>query len=182
MKKKSAINATAVLPFSAKDGKAGNSDFFPASLSTDPIPAMKSLLRRNRSGAAFTLVEVVLALGIVSMAIVPMMGLLTVGLNTFHDAVNTTTETEITQQVAHDIQLGSFTNTAASYYFTADGVATNSGAAYYYASVHSPTKLTVPGGDAQSITNTMTFVISVWCKSAPKITNAVPIYVANTGQ
>ncbi len=142
---------------------------------------MRSSFPRARFGAAFTLVEVVLSLGIVSMAIVPMMGLLTVGLNTFHDAVNTTTEIEITQQVAHDIQLGSFTNAASSYYFTSDGVATNSAAAFYYASVLPPAKLTVPGGDPQSATNTMTFVISVWCQNAPKVTNAVPIYVANTG-
>jgi len=135
---------------------------------------------------AFTLVEVVLALGVASFGLISMLGLLTIGLKTFHDAINTTTEAEITQQIANQLELANYstisTNTTSTYYyFTQEGIATNADSAIYSAAVSAPVKLTVPGGNSAYSTNTLTFIISIRCKSSPQVTNAIPFHIANNG-
>jgi uncharacterized protein (TIGR02598 family) len=134
---------------------------------------------------AFTLVEVVLALGVASFGLISMIGLLGVGLKTFHDAISTTTEAEITQQLANQLQLASYSGMTNSgptnYYFTQEGIATNANNAVYSATVSAPARLTVPGADTSYPTNILTFTISIWSKSSPQITNAIPIHIANNG-
>jgi uncharacterized protein (TIGR02598 family) len=134
---------------------------------------------------AFTLVDVVLALAVVSFGMISMLGLLTAGLQTFHDAINATTEAEITQQLANQLQLASYanltTNGASTNYFTQEGVLTNATSYVYEATVSPPAKLTVPGGSTSYPTNTLTFIISVWSKSSPQVTNATPVQIANNG-
>ncbi len=135
---------------------------------------------------AFTLVEVVLALGVASFALLSMMGLLTVGLADFHDAMNASTETQIAQQLASQIELSDFSvasnQAAGTYYFTDEGLATNAAGAVYSATVSAPAKLYVPGEPANSSsTNTLTFLISISCKSSPQTTNVIPIQIANNG-
>ena len=145
--------------------------------------AARRPFRRGRSG--FTLVEVVLALGMVTTALVPMVGLLAVGLGTFHDAINATTEAQILQQIAGQIEVGSFSAAAnqatTHYYFTPEGVSTDASSAFYYADVPPPGKLAVPGASANASGNTLTYVISIWCKNAPRTVHACPLYVANAG-
>jgi uncharacterized protein (TIGR02598 family) len=145
----------------------------------------KSRTMRLSDMRAFTLVEVVLAMGVVSFAMISMLGLLTAGLVTFHDAINATTEAEITQQLANQLELANYssiTNSGVSnYYFTMEGIPTNAASAVYLATVSAPAKLTVPGGSATYPTNTLTFVISIWSKSSPQVTNAIPIQIANNG-
>jgi len=147
------------------------------------FPQLKK--RAGFRARAFTLVEVVLALGVASFGLISMLGLLGIGLKNYHDAINTTTEAEITQQIANQLELASYsviaTNTATTYYFTQEGVATNAAGAIYSASVSAPAKLTVPGGNSASSTNTLTFTISIWSKSSPQVTNAIPIHIANNG-
>jgi len=153
------------------------------------MKTLYSSKRRHHSRhRAFTLVEVVLALGVASFGLISMLGLLSVGLKTFHDAINATTEAEITQQLANQLRLASFSSvqgvtTPSTYYFNQEGVATNASSAIYFASVNPPSKLAVPGGSsvATTQTNTLTFVISVWSKSSPQATNATPIHIANNG-
>jgi len=153
------------------------------------VDAMKVLLPlRKKAGAplrAFTLVEVVLAMGVVSFAMISMMGLLTMGLKTYHDAINATTESEITQQLANQLELAKYssisTSTTSNYYFTQEGISTNAANAIYSATVSAPAKLNVPGGSASFPTNTLTFIISISSKSSPQVTNAIPIHIANNG-
>jgi uncharacterized protein (TIGR02598 family) len=142
---------------------------------------------RKKAGAAqraFSLVEVVLALGVASFGLISMLGLLTVGLKTYHDAISETTETEIAQQMANQLQLAAYsviaTNTANVSYFTQEGQATNAAAAVYCASVSAPASLAVRGALSSS-TNTLTFIISIWSKNSPQTTNAIPIQIANNG-
>jgi len=150
------------------------------------------LLRTRSRGAvserAFTLVEVVLALGVASFGLIAMMGLLTVGLKTFHDTISQTTETEIAQQMANQLQLANFSSVSAqgastNYGFTQEGLLTNTANALYFAKVSAPSVFTVPGGSTSSTlsTNTLTFVISIWCVSSPQTTNAISIQIANNG-
>ncbi len=64
----------------------------------------------------FSLVEVIMALGIVGFAAVTMMALVPVGLKSLRNSINQTVESQIGQQISADIlqtpfsQVGSFTN------------------------------------------------------------------------
>jgi uncharacterized protein (TIGR02598 family) len=140
------------------------------------------------SRRAFTLVEVVLALGVTSFGLISMLGLLTVGLKTFHDTMSVTTETEIAQQMANQLELANYSSLSSqpastNYCFTQEGLLTNATSAVYFAKVSAPTLLTIPGGSTSSTvnTNTLTFVISIWCVNSPQTTNAIAIQIANNG-
>jgi len=58
--------------------------------------------------AAFSLVEVVLSLGIVSFAFVGLLGLLPIGLNTFNNSIDATVESQIAQGVLAEVKQAKF--------------------------------------------------------------------------
>ena len=67
-----------------------------------------SLRGRRRRRQAFTLVEVVLALGIVAFAVIPAVVLLPVGLNVHRSAINLTVGSQIVQRVTADLEQANF--------------------------------------------------------------------------
>lgn len=85
--------------------------------------------RRRRS--AFTLVETALALGIVAFAMIPLLGLLPIGLQMSHNASDLTLSAQIAQRLAGMIQQAGYSSFQASsgtpgpadvyYYFDAEG-------------------------------------------------------------
>jgi uncharacterized protein (TIGR02598 family) len=81
----------------------------------------KSSLRRH----AFTLVEVVMSLGIVSFAMVGLFGMQPVGLNAFRGAISQTVEAQIVQAIGNEILLTGFSNLSsldgASYAYDGEG-------------------------------------------------------------
>lgn len=81
---------------------------------SSPFPSVTSHLQREFSGAgaaklvnraAFSLVDVVLALGICSFALMAIVGMIPVGLSTFRDAMNTTAQSQIVQSLASEVLL-----------------------------------------------------------------------------
>ena len=56
----------------------------------------------------FSLIEVVLAVGVAAFALVALMGLLPVGLATFKSTMNTAVGTQISQRVFNDLQVSDF--------------------------------------------------------------------------
>lgn len=70
--------------------------------------------RANRlyflSKGGFSLVEVVLAVGVAAFALVALMGLLPVGLATFKSTMNSAVGTQISQRVFNDLQVSDFSN------------------------------------------------------------------------
>lgn len=85
--------------------------------------------RRSRCGAnvtvcveAFSLVEVVLALGIVSFGLLTLLGLMSVGMMTLHQAIQQTIETQIVQSIKSQALLTSYTSLTNNF----------SGAVFYY--------------------------------------------------
>ena len=66
----------------------------------------------RRSPAAtrmgFSLIEVILAIGVIAIAIVPMFGLLPAGLNTFRKTMDNTVSAQIAQQVMGEMQQTDF--------------------------------------------------------------------------
>jgi len=89
---------------------------------------------RSRTKRGFTLTEVVLALGIVAFAFLPVLGLLPVGLDTSRQAIDATVESQIVQGLSSKAiqadfsNLGTFTN---SFYFDYQGNSTTETNAIY---------------------------------------------------
>ncbi len=78
---------------------------------------MKNTLLRN-SIRAFSLVEIVISVGIVSFAFVALMGMIPVGLSTFENSIDATMEAQISQRLFSEAQQANFSNLTA---LTADG-------------------------------------------------------------
>ena len=64
----------------------------------------------NRFSLGFSLVEVALALGILSFSLLTILGLTSVGLRTFRDAIDATTSSQIIQTIAGEARLTAYTN------------------------------------------------------------------------
>jgi len=105
---------------------------------------MKSLspvdLRSSNGG--FSLVEIVLAIGITSFALIATLGLLPVGLNTLRESSTQTAAANISQYIRGELQQISFNPgtsfnvqnlNSATYYFTREGVKTDANSGYYLA-------------------------------------------------
>ncbi len=101
--------------------------------------------------AGFSLVEVVLAVGIVAVAFVPLLGLMPIGLSTSRQAIDTTIEAEIVQQMTSQAQETNFSaltglNSNAVVCFDGNGNITTSSGALYKASFSIPTTPANPSG------------------------------------
>jgi len=65
-------------------------------------------LKARKRQAAFSLVEIAMALGIVSFAFISVLGLLPVGLSTFRKAINASIGSQIVQKVINEAQQTDF--------------------------------------------------------------------------
>jgi hypothetical protein len=74
-----------------------------------------SLKIRRRRQAAFSLVEVVLAIGIVAFAFVGVFGLIPTGLNSFHQSIDISVCSEIAQHVINDAQQSDWSDLITDY-------------------------------------------------------------------
>jgi uncharacterized protein (TIGR02598 family) len=64
---------------------------------------------------AFTLVETTIAMGIVAFAMVPILGLVPMGLSTFRNAISVTAEAQIVQGLSNEILLTDYELVASKY-------------------------------------------------------------------
>jgi uncharacterized protein (TIGR02598 family) len=117
---------------------------------------MNPLSFRGRGG--FSLIEVALALGIVSFALIPVMSMLPVGLATIQGSMNQTVTTSIAQQLRGELQEASFSSlqtlTTTPYYYTVEGIATvSSDPNAYYKVTFAVSNTTIPGGGSFDNTN-----------------------------
>jgi uncharacterized protein (TIGR02598 family) len=113
---------------------------------------------------AFSLIEITMAIGIISFAFIALIGLIPVGLTTFHKAMDVSTNSRIVQQVVTDLQQGtktlSPTTTPPALYFDNDGdrQAARTTSTLYDVNtiIQSPSSL--PGG---TTTNLVTVVVEI---------------------
>ncbi len=71
---------------------------------------------------AFSLVEIVIALGIATFALVLLLALLPAGVNNFRQTINVTMASQISQRVFNDLQIGDFDNiTSTNRFFDEQG-------------------------------------------------------------
>ena len=107
--------------------------------------------RVGRFGSlGFSLVEVVIAIGTLSFAMVPLVGMLPIGLNTFRDSINRSVSTQIAQRIMNEAQQTGFKNLTSlqvNRYFTDEGDETTetSPNRIYVARTDIITQVAVPG-------------------------------------
>jgi uncharacterized protein (TIGR02598 family) len=96
---------------------------------TKKISNSTSSRGRGASSSGFTLIEVVLALGIAATALVSLFGLLPTGLKTFRNTVNTAVSSQIAERAFNDIQVANWSDVqSTNRYFDEQGnELTNSG-------------------------------------------------------
>lgn len=106
---------------------------------------------RKESPRAFTLIETVLAIGIVSFALVGIMGLLPCGLQVFRKAMDTTLESQMVQHLSGKISQTPYEDLSLlqgqNFWFDDSGnfVAENSADGIYQATVTVNPQTTLPG-------------------------------------
>lgn len=124
-------------------------------------------LCRSCGNSGFSLVEVVLAMGIIAVAFIPLMGLLPIGLNTSQQAIDTTVQAQILQQMTGLAQEAGWSNlstlckaSAPPTYFDANGtIVSLPSAAVYTAAFSTPTNTVLPGGSTTTALDAVTIYI-----------------------
>lgn len=141
---------------------------------------------------AFSLVEVVLALGVVSFAFVGVLGLMPVGLKSFRTAMETNMQSLLSQRVAGeaqrsrfaDLKAGDFSSLNFPQYFDDQGspVAgpSDPGCLYTVDIASSPSQVKLPGSTAAN-TDLLSLNFSIKKKTDSTRTNYFSVIVANTG-
>lgn len=135
---------------------------------------MRKELRRIR---AFSLVEVVLAIGVVSFAMIAVLGALPVGLKSSQESRGQVTTANIARQLKGELQQLSFDHTSSDgitvenlgdnpFYYSLEGNRSDAGSAYYEAAfsvtnVSVPGQLTIDPANARNITVTLSYPVNV---------------------
>ena len=148
----------------------------------------KAILRDSFSqkNRGFSLVEVTLALGLVSFAVITIMGLLPTGLSTLRQAMNQTVEAQIVRTIGAQSVIAPFTNLASLSYFDNEGLPSTPANAYYTVNV-TPSAPVFPGvANAGVMTNSLTAlriqIVARQNPAAPGKTNFYTLEVANAGK
>jgi len=119
-------------------------------------------VRGSLRGAAFSLVEIVLAIGIVSFALLGMMGLVSVSFQSERSSASDTDLAALSQQVFSSLRSRPFTNLSdTNYFFDADGsLTTNSAGAVYECAVTMAADPSLPAGSFKNARLQFTWPVS----------------------
>lgn len=120
------------------------------------MPTLSRRVRSNRRTKAFSLVEVVLAIGVVSFAMMAMLGTLPVGLKSVRESRGQVTTANIVRQLQGELQQLSFKADSTddfsvekledkSFFFSLDGTRMEETAGPYYKASFSVNGVTAPG-------------------------------------
>lgn len=145
------------------------------------------------------MVEVVLALGIMSFALMGIVGLLPVGLSQFRKAIDTTVQAQIVQDATNMIQRTPFADidsfgtagNPAVYYYDHEGIRSNEADHVYTATIGAvsdsalngmlhPT-WNVAGAPGKVVANVKAVRIVIKNRSFPDYSQTATTYVANAG-
>jgi uncharacterized protein (TIGR02598 family) len=150
---------------------------------------------------AFSLVEVVIALGVTSFALLSMVALIPMGLIQAREASDTTTESQIVQYARNEIEMTPFTNlsawSATTSYYDNQGLPTTKGSVeQIYTVNYAVTNVSMStGGNStanamflntgpnSTSTNAMVVQVNIVNRTVPgaAATNIFPIVVPNAG-
>lgn len=141
-------------------------------------PTCRPRRRPEFSAKAFSLVEVVLAIGIVSFAMVSILGLIPVGLHTFRNAMDLSVEAGIAQKLVADVQRTDFQNLqSTNFTFDDQGIEVAPAGAIFTAQVAPPQALSADG-IMQSNAAAWTVLIKISNRMNPSQTNSYPVFVS----
>lgn len=137
--------------------------------------------------AGFSLVEVTIALGLLSFAAVAIIGILPVGLTSIRQSMNQTVEAQIVRSIAAQSVTASFTNLARTAYYDTDGQSLESASGAYYTASITTAPSVYPGSQSSpTITNSLvSLTIELIARQDPAgvgTTNTYAIQVANAGK
>ena len=135
---------------------------------------------------AFSLVEVCLALGIVSFAFLSIMGLTFIGFSGFQKAIGTTMETQIAQRLATQLRQTDFSELmaggASTRHFDIEGLPVSAGEAVFTVTIDAPKHVALPqGGDMDESPNLVLVSFRITKRGSTTTPNAYQVYVANAG-
>lgn len=140
-----------------------------------------------KSSPGFSLVEVTIALGLVSFSLVGLMGMLPVGLSSFREAMEIQTQTRIAQQIAAELQLTPFQTisdgtfqTEFPRFYNDEGTSVTAAESVYTVTAAAPGSLELPGG--QGNPNTLLLTFGIGKKTAPDRDEAFSLIASNTGR
>lgn len=137
------------------------------------------------SKQGFSLIEVVLALGVVSFAMVSLLALIPVGLASFKKAMSLTVEAQIVQRMSSEIGLRQYSQLASSTnFFDVQGTPTTSATDRVYTAALSFTNglSNVKSADSLGVTTASVASIDIRSTVNPNQVRHYTIIVANNGQ
>jgi len=122
--------------------------------------------KSQKASVAFSLIEVVMALGIVAFSLTALIGLLPIGLSLFKQAMDTSVLSRIVQQVSGDLQQADFDaisqSTPEVLYFDEQGMETTSAnAAIYWVKVSIFSDAALPGSAQSSSPDLLRIVVQL---------------------
>jgi len=145
---------------------------------------MNTKYGRRRCEQAFSLVEVVLALSIMSFACVTLIGLLATGLFSVHRATTETVQAQIVQAVINNAQVHTYTTPySTNLYFDDEGTSLKSTDTWLYAATVTNQVANVPNGVSFSYAtaDAQLLQVQVVSKASPTSTNTFYLIWPNTG-
>jgi len=143
-------------------------------------------LPRGKSdrAAAFTLIEVTIAIGIASFAILSMLGVMVVGLKTLRGAIDTTVQAQITQELVATLKQADFsTITNASSWnriYDDRGVVATTDATKLYSTAVQISNVTLAGGTVNP--NLVKVIVGITSVADPANPYTFSTFVSNNGQ
>ena len=160
-----------------------------------PLPASLSPRKKAKTRCpsfcylkfkAFSLVEVVIAIGIVSFAVVAILGLIPTGLNTLKDSTGETVRAQIVRSIAASALTANFSQLTTNNYFDSDGQAADSNTYPRYAVNSTLSAPSFPGSANGNFTSAFTALnVEIVFKAgtaATGITNNFTLHIANPGK
>lgn len=134
----------------------------------------------------FSLVEVTLALGVISFSLVGLMGMLPVGLSGFREAMELQTQSRIRQAIAAEVQLTPYTVIASGAFearfprhYDEDGAPAGAAEALYTVVADDPLPVDLPGSPARGELLRLTFGVSK--RTAPGVSGTFAVIASDSG-
>ena len=140
--------------------------------------------RFSKTETAFSLVEVVLAIAVFTFAFVAILALMPVGLSTARNAVRTSEEMQISDQILNSLEATPFQNLANfTNQYSPDGTSTNASQSVYFVSVQIVPTVNLPSTVSPTSATTTTNLVSVQMTftTLDHATNRYAATIANIG-
>lgn len=131
-------------------------------------------MKPQKGNGGFSLTEVLLALGIVAFAFIPVLGLLPVGLDASRQAIDATIEAQIVQQLSNEVLQTDFSNlsqlaSAPLNYYDNQGNKTTADKAYYTAGFSVVSQTDLPAGPAQVVSTQKLATVAICIVTARSV-------------